>query len=553
MARKEILKTYHGIPKALTDKDTILYVSLNGSTVPEIGNITFNQQLYSDTAFTPHIVGLGLDTGSCYCLSYDKFKPKSPITVDMWYTPRPSGDASYLFRLKKPGEVTFRALRLNRDGMLYVNEFNNNANASNKMNTVLKHDIPHHIRFVMDDTNNTLYVNGKLIGKAPSSVPLDTLTELHLGTYDLNWCARGIISDIHISNVDRGDVFPNLPQDFIDGKAVVQPLIGQRRIWSDTNTLNKMDIVVPHKDASTQFMYRGDQLFNLPEITVEKAETWESGSKIKIKGYDGDLITASAPGNLPEVTTTEGTNVVGSWTGLSTSEATFTLGANSNIQGKDLRVVYYNYSTPKYKSQFGDKVPTKLVKAYEFDGTPIPVSSLHFVPNNRSIGRLGNNIRKPFVSEVEVIVNPTQVSSRKTVRVIKEVKDYFVTDVGNILDIPNSPFNHVLQRLQSNDNSLVAQVGYVNLPVDILGINANLGRDITISDVKIEVGNLQESIPTDIIGKTSGILRYLVEDQGELKLLLHVTPPTNGIRSNKTVGKVFLIPIEGRPLIKGGI
>ena len=234
------------------------------------------------------------------------------------------------------------------------------------------------------------------------------------------------ISDFHLSNIDRGDYFPNLPQDFIDGKAVIKPRMGQQQIKGDPMYSQVTNLKVeaftgveyPTLVDNNYYMHRHN-----PELSVKGANHWNAGSSFRIKGLNGEVISGvidtdtalcriekcvsnysfivndvsklvegdlfkimtthfndydihvrtitnidpltktitfsgpevngnavangwnilvevTASSSSPTVKTKEGTNVVGTWSGLGTNEATFTLGENTSITGQDLYVTY---------------------------------------------------------------------------------------------------------------------------------------------------------------------------------------------------------------------
>lgn len=82
--------------------------------------------------------------------------------------------------------------------------------------------------------------------------------------------------------------------------------------------------------------------------------------------YFAYLVESTTTSSSPIVKTTDGTTVVGTWTGLGTNEATFTLGTNSGLTGKDL-VVTYSLNIPQNNSHFPE-LPHTIERAYTETG-----------------------------------------------------------------------------------------------------------------------------------------------------------------------------------------
>ena len=465
MARKQKMKVYHGIPKSITDEHTLFYESCDGK-------LDNSYTVINPISFYPNATGYGV-----YGTTTDEFNfaltteckiQTKVFTVDFWATMKTPVNGSYAGRLF---EITFNnnsnyKIRLEKDSSsnrfhiwenanLVFGEFDFSSANINK---------PHHFRIIFKVGDYCkMYIDGKEPNIVQYQNKLTTTFEYisHIRLSGANFS----VSDFHISNIDRGDYFPNLPQDFIDGKAVIKPRMGQQQIKGDPMYSQVTELKVPPTRTS-QSNWIGDPnwistgsnsatLKENPEISTTNSNFHDSGSLFKIKGLNGEIISGivdtdtalcrvvniinstnvvvdsvnalavgdtvkwlnttnhtistatatiteidsatkrisftgdfvdsgiigmyvvetTASSSSPTVKTLDGTNVVGTWSGLGTSEAIFTLGENSNITGKDL-YVQYALTMPYGNSDFPE-LPYSIKRAFgENDVEMKPVNEI---------------------------------------------------------------------------------------------------------------------------------------------------------------------------------
>ena len=485
------MKVYHGIPKSITDEHTLFYESCDGK-------LDNSYTVINPISFYPNVTGYGVyetttDEFSFALTTECKIQTKV-FTIDFWATMKTPVNNSYAGRLF---EITFNnnsnyKIRLERDsssnkfhlwenGNLIYGEFDFSSANINK---------PHHFRIIFKVGDYCkMYIDGKEPNIVLYQNKLTTIFEYisHIRLSGANFS----ISDFHISNIDRGDYFPNLPQDFIDGKAVIKPRMGQQQIKGDpmysqvTNLKVEAFTGVEYPTLVDNNYYR--HMHN-PELSVKGANHWNAGSSFRIKGLNGEVISgvidtdtalakvtksnlntwniltldlddvskfsvgdtivlyvadtgdytseatiqsidtenkvitlaskllASHGGGTwgvvdlsqnpnqyvfettlssssPTVKTKEGTNVVGTWSGLGTKEATFTLGANTDITGQDL-YVQYALTMPKGNSDFPE-LPYSIEKAWGENGVEMKPVSQIIITDDFKGKILGDNAHCP--------------------------------------------------------------------------------------------------------------------------------------------------------------
>jgi len=289
LSPKKMMKVYHGIPKSEIDEHTVFYASLDGTTVPEfpVGSSAMN---LGTGSFKP------MPTGSGY-----KFNGDSVTQIDVSGIDINKGsiefwlDANSLKYETSPyptwieiydssGNVALQVIYVLSTGELLFKEYYSDVTPVQAV-LVLPKGIPHiAIRVSFDNSKLYIRINGQVtpsqITRSASGTRL-VPSKLLLGR--LSNQPKSIISDIHISNIDRGNLFPNLPPDFISGDAIIMPAYTeQRKVHSEAQMIQTVNAIT--KGAGTGHT-RG--------ITDTQATpgVWASGDTIKVTGMAGELIS----------------------------------------------------------------------------------------------------------------------------------------------------------------------------------------------------------------------------------------------------------------------
>lgn len=233
------------------------------------------------------------------------------------------------------------------------------------------------------------------------------------------------------------------------------------RITKTTNNFNSNDIVT-HVDDISKLSINDIVLIYRPNYTIMGLTTGytitsvdNENSTITLKGvgvntklYPGCfLVETTASSSSPLVKTQDGTIVLGTWSGLGTNEATFTLGENSNISGKDLYVTYA-LTMPSGNSDFPElpqdidyinnenfiklKETNKLTIEDDFMGKTKQYgdtcsSTAHYIVNNNSL------------------VNPTTTLNTLNEIAIGDYYNISLLNMNNSINLKSSKENDVLQ------------------------------------------------------------------------------------------------------------
>lgn len=458
MARKQKMKVYHGVPKSIVDEHTIFYADFDGTGIPTVGNIdkpgNISDYKSSPTGYCP------TSGGNIICTT---IKATDIFTIDMFVPKFPkvtNGNKGIITLKNSAGEDLIHIqVPSQKDYLALVTV----SNGGWQKLTNSQEDC--FVRLVVNKGKITTYINGKKFDDYPK-IDMPNFNKIRIELHPSLW--QGMC-DLHISDIDRGNYFPNLPQDFIEGKATIKPKMGQQQIKGDPMYSQPIALRIPSEKYIGQFynpIQESDGLYRSlvnPELAVG-SNSWSAGSKLKIKGLNGEIIggvvdtnTAvcrvtknttingtsatievdntskiqvndtlrlfdaislnpggaiytvtsktdnsfsanlnmsvsnipieanrhyffeiTSPSSCPTIKTQDGIAVAGTWNGLGTKEATFTLGDNANISGKDL-YVEYSLTMSHGNSDFTD-IPYEVKKAWEENGIEmIPVSNITII------------------------------------------------------------------------------------------------------------------------------------------------------------------------------
>lgn len=297
MARKQKMKVYHGIPKSITDEHTIFYTSFDGVIKPVIGETISS----ASVNFIQMPTGYGVRSaiGGINYRLHGRRSMYSTFSIDFWIDIRE-------FRNITSGYPEILAFRLNDTNALkiyysgasdriyceiYKSDGYNELTILRKVRADISTPDFCHIRLTCTGSILTSYCNGKL------QQTLDLMSNSTYREFEtIIVHSTRTISDLHVSNIDRGDYFPNLPQDFIEGKATIKPRMGQQQIKGDPMHSQVTTLKIPSEKRIGQFYNptpESDGLYRSvinPELAVG-SNSWSAGSKFKIKGLNGEVIS----------------------------------------------------------------------------------------------------------------------------------------------------------------------------------------------------------------------------------------------------------------------
>ena len=352
--KEKMRKTYHGIRKTPIDANTVFYASFDGTTVAEVGGplLGINQKRYE-----PSPIGLGLTMQNNYIQSDLINLLQDQFTLDIQLDRKALLDnissVSYFIRLGDASKITNNVnygygislgWRKNINGLAVIlrndREFDD---VEQKLSMQYIYNIDRLIkdfnlfRVTMNSEGLCkVYMNGILIFSEimemddGSFLDITRLNRIIIGE-EMNptFSPIGTIYDVSVSNIDRGDIFATLPQDFIDRYADIQPAFSeQRRTFSDAQTVQTVNAVV-HGSGSASFGVTSTQAIS---------GTWTSSDTIKVKGMAGELVQATPV--VRALISNVATTIEGTWSGLNTNEATFILGTTLGLTDQDIYLDY---------------------------------------------------------------------------------------------------------------------------------------------------------------------------------------------------------------------
>lgn len=446
MSRKEYKKVYQGIPKPITDENTVFYASLDGDINPF--------ESTTPCIYRPILTGYGVYLQNGMQLSNSLNGTNDILTVDIFYKHYDNSNNSnpkYIIWVSKSGEITFKSLRIKGStNELILSSYRNNTHINSYVICKLTVGETYFLRMTLNKNNVDIYVNGIKFKSYTDTIYCNELDTINIGTYSGGWGALGVYSNLHISNIDRGGYFPNLPQEFIDGKAVIKPRLGQQQIKGDPmySQATLLKVLNANNIHSSDYYNIDGYMYyvNSPELKTTGSYSWASSSTITIKSLNNEVISGvidsdtalckaikyivegtnaqlevddvsrlsigdtlkvfnsldfrlgseiltvtnidtssniitlsgtistynnhnirvgwdsfietTSSSSVPIVKTEDDVRVEGTWSGLGTREATFTLGTNSNIVGKDLYVEYA--LTMPYGNSYFDELPQSI-------------------------------------------------------------------------------------------------------------------------------------------------------------------------------------------------
>lgn len=284
-AKTQILKTYHGIPKTPIDSNHIFYCSFDGTTVAEIGGSP-TQSYYS--GFGPSVTGTGVTGGDQFGFRYPISGLYNMLTVDFIMDCRRNGvslNDKFLFMLLDSNGNEVQQIKLTSGNQIYTG-----GTYSQGSNVVLPNFA--HIRVTMNNGALKIYTNGKLLFSGTYTANISNTAYIHLFSYYTNSytsvASNGIISDLSISNIDRGSNFATLQQDFIDGYARISTAFNtQRNVFSDALTSETTLAQVKCAGGNTKEITIGDSA----DWVKDDITKWNVSDRVKIRGLGGEIIT----------------------------------------------------------------------------------------------------------------------------------------------------------------------------------------------------------------------------------------------------------------------
>lgn len=305
-AKNTMLKTYHGIPKTPIDANHIFYASFDGTVTPELGTLssiigTLNK------GSSPHVTGIGLSTDG---FIINTGISSGPITIDMWIK---KDDLTGQWQLGlTSSDIFIDAYNLSPSSIYLRN--NTGAGFASTIGITKEYT---HIRLIIVPNDKVyFYIDGMLA----NSRAIGSVANYNVALKNFS-ASKLTIADFSISNIDRGEVFATLPQDFIDGYARIDKAFNeQRNVFSDALT----------SETITNTVKAAGEIKRQFTVTQAVSGTWANGDKIKVKGLGGEIITGVIDGDTA-LATLVGTCSVASTTPTFTVDDVSKLNVNDTV------------------------------------------------------------------------------------------------------------------------------------------------------------------------------------------------------------------------------
>lgn len=301
MARKEFKRVYHGVPNSTPDSNTLFFHTYESNT-PKIDTTNSYTVLGSKK---PISMPSGVGTYGYRDKINIDLSSLTVFTLEGWITINESSTNKF-FSVEGDTEVPLYGksyMQCNLTNNYIMTEFFSPGTSPVYFKEVLtpsisSKDTPitaHYLRIVFDKSKSsmTVYVNGvKTLDKVYSDTRISTLfdygTRILIRGYENSGVGSSNVatSEVQVSKIDRGDYFPNLPQDFIDGKAIIVPKLGQRQRMGDPVSAHTS--YVSCNNMSTDWSASdGNKRYCLKYPELSKVTTEDS---ITLSGLCGELI-----------------------------------------------------------------------------------------------------------------------------------------------------------------------------------------------------------------------------------------------------------------------
>lgn len=454
--KEQMVKTYHGIRKTPIDSNTVFYASFDGSVKAEVGGEPIETNIVNPS-YKPTWQGKGILTSSLnqkivYNISglNDNDKITIDFTIQDFYV---SGYPEFLRFLDNQGNDIFYLWASNQTKTIKFNTSSGNILLKN-IDKYYGDDC--YFRFIIDKSNNNvqLYLNGILksnitMNNSSSVGDLSNIVKIAINNNNSSDSFGKWWSDLSISNINRGNTFATLPPDFISGHARIAPaLSNQRRNLSDA------EIIQP----TTAFAY-GENKGNSRGVTVKQrtANRWSRGDKIIVTGRAGETISSHSAPKVRFKDNNTIKNVAGTWSGLGTTTAIFTLSSTPGMTNQKLEI-NYDLECPRGNGGLPE-VYTKTL-AGEYQGKTLKRGTIAVVDDFR--GKIkGSTVENPNKAydtwqtnnESKSLLNPINLNPNREIatsnyRHLENLNDTLVSCIAKNKDsIPQQLFSFNLIRI----------------------------------------------------------------------------------------------------------
>ena len=364
----KIKRVRFGLPKPNVKSDKILfYASLNGSITPEIGddptfidpNLKMVEGAYGLQAKGALIYPLkGLDLAQPFTISFTY-----NVTEDAYVGSWTNIFSVSLKNKEQAGQNKVFQLLTTVDSEKFVNFptinlFNETLGDLDLDKPLLS--VPNRYRrftLVNSPEGFSVYLDNYLICTfkgmtLKSEFANKPELQININTgHNGNGYQRYGISEVFVAQ----EVIPPMSYKGLNDDSIILPRLGYLGVIGNceyngtvtgslpSNYRNGSTLVNGYvRDESSTVILQGQPWLKL--FTKTQTDNWSTNDIIKIKGSYGEIIRDTP--KVQYMYNGQLVNVVGSWSGIGTKEATFTFGDNANLTNQDIQVTY-NFTLPK--------------------------------------------------------------------------------------------------------------------------------------------------------------------------------------------------------------
>lgn len=277
-------KQYHGIRKTPIDANTVFYASMEDVDAIEVGSLALTGAYSYSKA--PTGIGVAMHNGSKFSSDVSlnlTTKATLDIFVETSYIFKTNTKRQYIANLWKDGLPLFGISNERASNTIAITLWTTESSkivSFTLNNKMLLHEVIH-LRLTKNGDIIKLYVNGELVKTTTSSYNLSNGL-FGIASSSHGYGFLGMISDVHISNIDRGAVFATLPQDFINSEAEIKAAFTkQRQSFGDPLTGQATSVIAESNGIDSRGL-----------IKIQATEgVWVNGDTIKIAGEAGEVIS----------------------------------------------------------------------------------------------------------------------------------------------------------------------------------------------------------------------------------------------------------------------
>ena len=157
-----------------------------------------------------------------------------------------------------------------------------------------------------------------------------------------------------------------------------------------------------------------------------------------------------------------------------------------------------------------------------------------------------------LVTYSDYLESPSALTSATDVTILAEIPEWQIVDISSACGQKEGihPWKSLAYRVGYDRDELYGELGISNLPFASDNINTNVGSKVTVNGTGFYANYTKQYGLTAISKPLVGICRWLCMYNSQLYILILSKYVTNGVFTVDGVGSCYLIPIQGKNLVK---